>query len=163
MSTSTESLPETGERHSLKDFQTRFLYPFVLDRWNKGALKALNEAEFGTRSGRSRDLWCSQPHPVDRDELLSHVINDFLFPDPSALSPDPNRPEAEAQGCYYLRVADEAAHKWFHGTEILLERGADDAGGMRSPASASSWFLGPGGSGVGVDGPAPREGGVEPR
>ena len=123
MSTSTESLPETGERHSLKDFQTRFLYPFVLDRWNKGALKALCEAKFGTRSGQSRDLWCSQPHPVYRDELLNHVTA-FLFPDPSAPSPVPNCPEAEAQGCCYLRVADEVAHKWFHGTEIPLSGGA---------------------------------------
>ena len=47
MSTSTESSPEAGKRHTLKDFQTRFLWPFVLDRWNKGALRVLCEEKFG--------------------------------------------------------------------------------------------------------------------
>jgi len=103
MSSMIEKVPEAATRPDLKDFQTRFLFPFALDPQRlRMALSALRAAKFFTRNGESHDLWhrdqsrdwCSPYHPVYRDEMLGHVA-DYLFPEPGSLFSDPDHQVAE--------------------------------------------------------------------
>src|ERR1035437_10641846 len=101
---------------TVKDLQTRFLYPFVFQRGKlKESAAALRAQTFATRGVENNPLWdCaaphglySQPHEHYQDELLSHVIM-HLFP-----GLDPNFREDGSRGCGYLKLSPTAANKWF--------------------------------------------------
>ncbi|HEV3263226.1 MAG TPA: hypothetical protein VG013_40700 [Gemmataceae bacterium] len=96
----------------LKDFQTRFLYPFVFERRRVAAASAALRAELWPgRDAKPHDLWeCAEPHHLYRDELLDHVVG-FLFT------------SAEVSGCGYLKIDDAAANAWFAQTEVQLHSG----------------------------------------
>jgi hypothetical protein len=92
----------------LKDFQTRFLYPFFFAPHEvKSALAALEAATPPGRSG----LWaCADPRDAYKEEALDHVA-EFLF---AADHPT---------GCRYLKIADAATQPWFQGAKVLVGGG----------------------------------------
>ena len=143
---------------TVKDLQTRFLYPFVFQRAKlKESAAALRAKTFATRGGEKNPLWdCapphglySQPHEHYQDELLSHVIM-HLFP-----GLDPNFREEGSRGCGYLRLSPTAANKWFQGTRLIYDKKKADQGSASGGSSVAlipeigiEVFLSPQGIGV---------------
>lgn len=112
---------------TLQELQTRFLYPFTLERKGRrkvhkegkddeptvaqDAYEALTGMSLTGRDGASMPVWEKDalPHPLYLEELLGHVSK-FLFD------------EAEAgQASYkYLRLHGPTANRWFNSLEVQL-------------------------------------------
>src|SRR6185369_13663642 len=92
---------------TIKEFQTRFIYPFHFDvevavdleRW-------LLSSRFTAHSGKEFPVWVhEEPHDFYVDELLVHVQG-FLFGN------------SRKGGGRYFKLSTEAADAWFNGLKI---------------------------------------------
>jgi hypothetical protein len=142
----------------LKDFQTRFLFPFAYQRHSAAqAAAALEGMTAATQQGKEpQRLWEQVTLPTDpaqreaefllyTDELFPHVVQ-FLFGKP------------EAGDCAYLRANKVVTGAWFNGVVM------DDTGlpvRLAGNASIEVW-LSPLGVGVLSVTLAPRKGNLTP-
>lgn len=104
----------------VKDFQTRFLYPFCFKpHVAKDLVASFAKDQITRKDGKSKPLWLANAKPcrLYTDELLGHVSR-FLFPcDDSADGRAPSCPE-----CAYLKVEPGTAQAWFRDTSLLPAR-----------------------------------------
>lgn len=92
----------------LRELQTRFLYPFFLDRRCVGeAAKALGDFSV---AGLQRPWVEANPPGLYKDELLDHVVA-YLFP---GCRPAPTK------SCGYLRLSEQASNRIFHNAVMEL-------------------------------------------
>jgi hypothetical protein len=91
----------------IKEFQTRFIYPFYFDMEVTADLEQwLLSSRFTAHSGKEFPVWVhGEPHDFYVDELLVH-IRDFLFG---------NSRKGDGR---YLKLSAEAADAWFNGLKI---------------------------------------------
>lgn len=91
----------------IKEFETRFIYPFYFDVEAASDFEQwLLSARFTTHSGKEFPVWAhGEPHDFYLDELLGHV-RDFLFG------------SLRKGGCRYLKLSPEAAEAWFSGLKL---------------------------------------------
>jgi hypothetical protein len=101
-----------GHPPTLKEIQTRFLYPFFFHQQHVSeARQLLHGLTMRDRSGMASAVWeCGRPHDLYKEELLAHVVK-FLFGSEGAV------------GCDYLRVPDAVCNRWFGKTEVQLPGG----------------------------------------
>ena len=108
----------------IKELQTRFLYPFTLERKKRretqgkadetiaaDAHRALTAMSLTTREGEPMPVWAKDalPHPLYMEELLGHIVK-FLFDEA-----DKERPSYK-----YLRLHGPTANRWFNSLEVQL-------------------------------------------
>ncbi len=130
-----EAIPESHPTQSLfplKDFQTRFLYPFFFDR--QEVTTATAALEGATLAGKAGVWECADPKAVYTEEVLDHVV-EFLFP------------AVHSAGCGYLKVSDAVSQAWFQGATVLLGDGRSLPVGL-VPGLRIELFLSPYGVGI---------------
>jgi hypothetical protein len=121
---------------TIKDLQTRFLYPFFFEDFPKAA-DALVSSKHLRSDGRYETVWaCEKPHRLYTDEVLSHVTSFLFAEDPGTADDCPidgakAAPERQRRGgppaCHYLKMTDVVLNRWLKDATLWEDKQPLDA------------------------------------
>ncbi|MGH9441745.1 MAG: hypothetical protein ACRD16_05680 [Thermoanaerobaculia bacterium] len=135
MESSTASVEGSTGLPGLKELQTRFLFPFFIDR--QALSRSVENLESASLAGM-RGAWvAADPPGLYKDELVDHAAT-YLFG---------KREAGQEKGCRYLRLSEKAANRIFHNLVVAL-RDHPEFRVSLVPAAGCELFLTDQGTGV---------------